>query len=85
MILGDCLKNRRWESLPGDAQKKYVPLKSRFAFTVATYNILAQDLLEMHPHLYRGTSSEYLDWEYRKSNLMAEMDKYAPDVSNSEL
>ncbi|XP_076351710.1 protein angel homolog 2-like isoform X1 [Tachypleus tridentatus] len=49
-------------------------------FTVMSYNILAQDLLESNMFLYEHCSPEYLTWEYRKNNLLKEIIKAAVDI-----
>ncbi|XP_013773328.1 protein angel homolog 2-like isoform X2 [Limulus polyphemus] len=49
-------------------------------FTVMSYNILAQDLLESNMFLYEHCSPECLTWEYRKNNLLKEIRKAAVDV-----
>ena len=56
-----------------------------FEFTIASYNILADVLLQDHPHLYQGNNRHneawVYDWNYRKTNLLEEI-KYADaDVS----
>lgn len=50
-------------------------------FTVMSYNILAQDLLEANPELYTHCPLEVLDWSYRSLVLIKELQKWAPDVS----
>ena len=58
--------------------------KSTFEFTVASYNVLADQLLHDHPHLYFGrvgTESWIFDWNYRKRNLLAEIAYSNADVS----
>ena len=41
-------------------------------FTLATYNVLAQSLLEEHTvELYRHCPPQFLAWEYRKQGLLA--------------
>lgn len=46
-----------------------------------SYNILAQDLLEAHQELYTHCPLEVLDWNYRYSLLLKELQKWMPDVS----
>lgn len=50
------------------------------SFTVMSYNILAQDLLEAHQQLYCHCPLEVLDWSNRSSLLIQEMLKWMPDV-----
>ncbi|XP_065205235.1 protein angel homolog 2 isoform X2 [Planococcus citri] len=47
---------------------------------VLSYNILSQNLLEMHPHLYKNHDERYLDWEYRKEALLKEFQEFDADV-----
>lgn len=47
---------------------------------ILSYNILAQNLLNMHPHLYENHDKRYLDWEYRKQALLKEFQQFDPDV-----
>ncbi|XP_068608178.1 protein angel homolog 1 [Brachionichthys hirsutus] len=49
-------------------------------FTVMSYNILAQDLLEAHPELYAHCPPEVLDWNYRRHILLEEILKWTPDI-----
>ncbi|XP_077477429.1 protein angel homolog 1 isoform X2 [Stigmatopora argus] len=52
-------------------------------FTVMSYNILAQDLLEAHLELYKHCPREALDWSYRSNLLLEEIHKWAPDVQEN--
>ncbi|XP_056152210.1 protein angel homolog 1 [Lampris incognitus] len=49
-------------------------------FTVMSYNILAQDLLEAHQELYSYCSQEVLEWSYRCHLLIEEILKWRPDI-----
>ncbi|TNN52303.1 Protein angel 1 [Liparis tanakae] len=49
-------------------------------FTVMSYNVLAQDLLEANPELYTHCPLEALDWSCRCSLLLEELHKWAPDI-----
>ncbi|KAM4540243.1 protein angel homolog 1 [Fundulus diaphanus] len=74
---------RMWEE--ADAASESVltasPLeKASVDFTVMSYNILAQDLLESNQHLYAHCPLEVLQWSYRCSLLLNEIEKWAPDV-----
>ncbi|KAK0142471.1 Protein angel 1 [Merluccius polli] len=51
-----------------------------FHFTVMSYNILAQDLLEAHPQLYSHCPLEVLDWSSRCNLLQQEILKWMPDI-----
>lgn len=50
------------------------------AFTLVSYNILAQDLLESHLELYQGIPKSHLQWNRRKSNILKEIWNLAPDI-----
>ncbi|XP_053701249.1 protein angel homolog 1 [Synchiropus splendidus] len=49
-------------------------------FTVMSYNILAQDLLEAHEELYLHCPLEVLDWNYRFKILLQEIQRSLPDI-----
>ncbi|KAJ8290447.1 hypothetical protein GJAV_G00013000 [Gymnothorax javanicus] len=51
-----------------------------FKFTVMSYNILAQDLLEAHLDLYQHCAPEVLAWEFRFPNILREFVKWDPDI-----
>ena len=51
-----------------------------FEFSVASYNILSQDSLEQHFHLYRHCDDCHLRWPYRLKNIMRQLNKNNPDV-----
>lgn len=54
-------------------------------FTVMSYNLLAQDLLELNQHLYAHCPLEVLAWNYRYNLLVEEIKKWTPDVSQKRL
>lgn len=51
-------------------------------FTIMSYNILADDLLQANLDLYAHCPWEVLDWNYRCKRILAEIEKWAPDVSH---
>lgn len=55
-----------------------------FIFTLMSYNVLAQDLLEQHPYLYRNHDEASLAWPIRWKNLFKEISKMKPDVCKRE-
>ncbi|XP_004568472.2 protein angel homolog 2 isoform X1 [Maylandia zebra] len=69
---------RHWESCstdlhpPGDS--------SVFDFSVMSYNILSQQLLEDNAYLYRHCDPDVLPWEYRLHNLLAEIQHHNADI-----
>lgn len=53
------------------------------SFTVMSYNVLAQQLLENHKYLYRKHDIRALTWEYRSTVLLKEIREADADVSAS--
>lgn len=75
---------RVWEDLDADSESVLTPItikKASLDFTVMSYNILAQDLLELNQHLYAHCPLEVQQWSYRCNLLLNEIEKWAPDVS----
>lgn len=52
-----------------------------FDFSVASYNILSQELLEDNAYLYRHCHPAVLPWSHRLPNLLAEIQRLDADVS----
>jgi len=51
-------------------------------FSLATFNVLAQDLLEEHlGSLYHHCPPQFLEWEYRKLGLLSLLTSCSADVS----
>lgn len=76
---------RVWDESAAAAESTLVPLtvtNTWMDFTVMSYNILAQDLLQAHEELYSHCPLEVLEWNYRCSLLLKEIQKWSPDVSN---
>ncbi|XP_076017637.1 protein angel homolog 1 [Genypterus blacodes] len=72
---------RLWEEVDEGAAAAPLPFpKVAFDFTVMSYNILAQDLLEAHQELYTHCPLEVLEWSYRCSLLLKEIQKWVPDI-----
>ncbi|XP_049292140.1 protein angel homolog 2 [Anopheles funestus] len=81
---------RRWETVPehGSKGSKYSKSKSTanpcardgFEFTLMSYNILAQDLLDSHATMYSEHDPQALPWNQRCKRLMAEIDTIKPDI-----
>uniref|UniRef100_A0A3Q1HCJ9 Angel homolog 1 (Drosophila) n=1 Tax=Acanthochromis polyacanthus TaxID=80966 RepID=A0A3Q1HCJ9_9TELE len=77
---------RVWEDLDDGATAAEPVLtpfpltKTTMDFTVMSYNILAQDLLELHQDLYTHCPLEVLGWNYRFSLLLGEIQKWTPDI-----
>ncbi|XP_065301233.2 protein angel homolog 2 isoform X1 [Dermacentor albipictus] len=49
-------------------------------FTVLSYNVLAQGLLEDNPYLYQHCHEEVLQWSLRRQNLLAELREANADI-----
>ncbi|XP_034419509.1 protein angel homolog 1 isoform X2 [Cyclopterus lumpus] len=73
---------RVWEEMAESATAaEPLPFtKASMDFTVMSYNILAQDLLEANPELYTHCPLEVLDWNCRCSLLLEEVQKWEPDI-----
>lgn len=52
-----------------------------FDFSVVSYNILSQELLEDNAYLYRHCHPAVLPWSHRLPNLLAEIQRLDADVS----
>lgn len=57
------------------------PSQEGNSFTILSYNVLAQQLLEDHHYLYRSHDSRALSWDYRSSVLLKEIKEAGADVS----
>ncbi|XP_010877337.2 protein angel homolog 1 isoform X2 [Esox lucius] len=73
---------RLWEDLSETHTPEKAPSESQalFDFTVMSYNILAQDLLEANQELYTHCPLEVLSWDHRFPNLIKEFKKWEPDI-----
>ncbi|XP_071354476.1 protein angel homolog 1 isoform X2 [Trachinotus anak] len=77
---------RVWEEVDESttaAEPALIPFpftKASMDFTVMSYNILAQDLLEANQDLYIHCPLEVLDWSHRCNLLLEEILKWAPDI-----
>ncbi|XP_050407158.1 protein angel homolog 2 isoform X2 [Patella vulgata] len=54
--------------------------KSGLPFTVMSYNVLSQKLLEWHLQLYANCSPESLDWDMRSERILEELKYFKPDI-----
>ncbi|XP_022062608.2 protein angel homolog 2 isoform X1 [Acanthochromis polyacanthus] len=69
---------RHWEACSSDLQP---PGDSTvFDFSVMSYNILSQELLQDNAYLYRHCNPGVLPWEYRLPNLLAEIQQHNADI-----
>lgn len=53
---------------------------NKFDFSVMSYNILSQDLLEDNSHLYRHCRRPVLHWSFRFPNILKEIKHFDADV-----
>ncbi|XP_044749357.1 protein angel homolog 2-like isoform X2 [Coccinella septempunctata] len=73
-VKGD--KKRRWESLSSHNKGG----NKKFVFTLMSYNVLAQDLVQNHEYLYREHNKQALQWEVRWLNILKEIGDANPDI-----
>jgi len=52
-----------------------------FDFSLLSYNVLAQELLENNAFLYDWSNRHVLNWNYRKELLLNEIKEFNADVS----
>lgn len=69
---------RSWQNVT--TSKKKPSKKQTFEFTLMSYNVLAQNLLNDHPYLYKHHNRKALDWETRWRNLFNEIKTMKPDI-----
>lgn len=67
---------RKWRTIPSAARRS----PDDVMFTLMSYNILAQDLLEMHEDLYEQHDHVTLSWPHRYDRLLAEINLVRPDI-----
>lgn len=74
---------RKWRHVESkDAAKRNL---KDFQFSVLCYNVLAQGLLDGNSYLYKQVHPQFLDWNFRKANLLQEMRCLNSDVSTAYL
>ncbi|CAB1433904.1 unnamed protein product [Pleuronectes platessa] len=72
---------RHWETSPACSTYPQPPGASAvFDFSVMSYNILSQELLQDNPYLYSHCEPGVLPWEYRLPNLLAEIQQHDADI-----
>lgn len=52
-----------------------------FKFKLATYNLLAPNLLDDNSYLYDRIPAEFLDWERRKTRILEQIEREHADVN----
>lgn len=80
VVVLKVLSQRVWEPV-GNNQTNETSHTS-IEFKLMSYNVLAQDLLEGHPYLYKDHNAESLKWKTRWNNLFQELCNILPDVSS---
>ncbi|KAG1936389.1 protein angel homolog 1 isoform X2 [Pimephales promelas] len=68
---------RVWEEF---SESACVDAADAFDFSVMSYNILAQDLLEANPDLYTHCPEEVLAWDVRLRAILKELQTWQPDI-----
>ncbi|KAK0140551.1 Protein angel 2 [Merluccius polli] len=74
---------RQWEDSPTCSTGLQPPGcggAGGFDFSVMSYNILSQDLLQENAYLYRHCDPSVLPWDFRLPNLLGEIQQYDADV-----
>lgn len=69
---------RTWENTPDHDQ--LMETGSENIFTVSSFNILAQNLLQSHLYLYDQHDRRALDWKYRLNRLQKEILSLNPQI-----
>lgn len=69
---------RRWES--AIRSPPFADTKKAFEFTIMSYNVLAQDLINLHPHLYQDHQQQYLRWPHRFELLLRSFREAKPQI-----
>lgn len=73
----DVISLRQWEKIHDGKNKT-----PGYIFTLMSYNVLAQDLADMHPYLYCDHNQSAMKWSRsRFPNLFKEIKRINPDVS----
>ncbi|XP_039981819.1 protein angel homolog 2 [Xiphias gladius] len=72
---------RHWETSPACSSHPQPPgASTAFDFSVMSYNILSQQLLQDNAYLYGHCDPVVLPWEYRLPNLLAEIQQHNADI-----
>ncbi|KAK9875648.1 hypothetical protein WA026_009446 [Henosepilachna vigintioctopunctata] len=66
---------RVWEP-----ERKIQNKDKKFFFTLMSYNVLAQDLVENHRYLYKHHDNDALGWQVRWVNILKEIGDANPDI-----
>ncbi|KAK7152428.1 hypothetical protein R3I93_010596 [Phoxinus phoxinus] len=71
---------RVWEDFSESRTGAFVDAADAFDFSIMSYNILAQDLLEANPGLYTHCPEEVLAWDARLRTILRELQIWQPDI-----
>lgn len=77
-----CNHNKEKMKILGDknVDSKCEDSENKFDFSVMSYNILSQNLLEDNSHLYRHCRRPVLHWSFRFPNILKEIKHFDADV-----
>ncbi|TKC35821.1 hypothetical protein EI555_019793, partial [Monodon monoceros] len=77
-----CNHNKEKTKILGDKNDDPIceDSENKFDFSVMSYNILSQDLLEDNSHLYKHCQRPVLHWSFRFPNILKEIKHYDADV-----
>ncbi|XP_064196254.1 protein angel homolog 2 isoform X1 [Anguilla rostrata] len=70
---------RQWEDF-SHLYKRRSKSDSPFDFSVMSYNILSQQLLQENAYLYKHCPSSVLDWSHRFPNILKELELHNADI-----
>ena len=76
------LRHREWDYTDFGKEQYQRQTPAKMEITIATYNILADNLMKDNYYLYSQCDEEYLTWDYRRKNLVEEISHLHPDVRN---
>lgn len=71
---------RHWETPACSTSIQPPGHSTAFDFSVMSYNILSQELLQDNAYLYRHCSPGVLSWSHRLPNLLAEIQQHNTDI-----
>lgn len=71
---------RHWETTACTTSAQPPGHSTAFDFSVMSYNILSQDLLQDNAYLYHHCNPGVLPWNHRLPNLLSEIQQYDADI-----
>uniref|UniRef100_A0A8D2IHT0 Angel homolog 2 n=1 Tax=Varanus komodoensis TaxID=61221 RepID=A0A8D2IHT0_VARKO len=77
-----CQQSKKMKILKDEEQisQDSTETNGKFDFTVMSYNILSQDLLEDNSHLYKHCRRHILAWNYRFPNILNDIKELDADI-----